>query len=148
MVAADGAICAAAVRDGGIVCRTIGGGPPRGVCGTGAVSLLAALLELGAVDETGLLDERWEEGFPLGGGVVFTQRDIRQLQLAKAAIAAAMDALFDAAGLSPSDVKTLYIAGGFGSAIDPQAAARVGLIPAALAAGCPRRATPPGWAPA
>ena len=133
MVAADGAICAAAVRDGGIVCRTIGGGPPRGVCGTGAVSLLAALLELGAVDESGLLDERWEEGFPLGGGVVFTQRDIRQLQLAKAAIAAAMDALFDAAGLSPSDVKTLYIAGGFGSAIDPQAAARVGLIPAALA---------------
>lgn len=44
-----------------------------------------------------------------------------------------MDALFDTAGLSPSDVKTLYIAGGFGSAIDPQAAARVGLIPAALA---------------
>lgn len=63
-VAADGAICAAAVRDGGIVCRTIGGGPPRGVCGTGAVSLLAALLELGAVDETGLLDRALGGGLP------------------------------------------------------------------------------------
>ena len=133
MVAADGAVCAAAVRDGGIVCKTIGGGPPRGICGTGAISLLAALLELGAVDETGLLDERYGEAFPLGGGVVLTQRDIRQLQLAKAAIAAAMDTLFDAAGLSPADIKTLHIAGGFGSAIDPRAAARIGLIPPALA---------------
>lgn len=133
MVAADGAIRAAAVKDGGIVCQTIGGGLPRGLCGIGAVSVLAALLELGAVDATGLLDERYGEVFPLGGGVVFTQRDIRQLQLAKAAIAAAVDTLLDAAGLSPGDIKTLYIAGGFGSAIDPQAAARIGLIPTALA---------------
>ncbi len=133
MVAAAGAIYDVRAKDGKLLCRTMGGGPARGICGTGAVSALAALLELGLVDETGLLAEECGGQVELAPKVVLTQEDIRQLQLAKGAVAAGMGALLEVCGLSAGQVSHLYIAGGFGSWIDPWAAQRIGMLPAGLA---------------
>ena len=95
----------------------------------GAIHAVAALLEAGLLDETGLLDERYGEEFPLQNGVVLTQQDIRQLQLAKAAIAAGADTLLHHAGVSCDRLAGVSLAGGFGSYIDPAAAMRIGLLP-------------------
>ena len=62
----------------------------------------------------------------------FTQRDIREVQLAKAAVRAGMEILLQEPGLRHEDVRRLYLAGGFGSAMRPRSAARIGLIPAGL----------------
>ena len=134
MVAADGAITGVSIAgDGVVVCTVAGGGAARGLCGTGAISALAALLDCKAVDETGLLDEQYHESFPLMDGVALTQADIRQLQLAKAAVAAGVDSMLQAADLAPSDLHALLLAGGFGSRIDVRSAAGIGLIPPACA---------------
>jgi uncharacterized 2Fe-2S/4Fe-4S cluster protein (DUF4445 family) len=70
---------------------------------------------------------------PVAGGIVLTQRDIRQVQLAKAAVAAGIETLMDTARVAAEDVRTLFIAGGFGSHLDPRSAAAIGLIPPPLA---------------
>jgi uncharacterized 2Fe-2S/4Fe-4S cluster protein (DUF4445 family) len=78
--------------DGRLVATTIGGLPPIGVCGSGIVDAAACLVRAGIADDTGALDDRWREvGYPLTGGngssLRFTQADVRQIQLAKAAVA-------------------------------------------------------------
>ncbi len=133
MVAAEGAIYQVRAQAGRLCCRTVGGGPAKGLCGTGAVSALAALLELGLLDETGLLAEACGGRVELAPGVALTQQDIRQLQLAKAAVAAGLETLLAECGLPAGRVSHLYIAGGFGSWIDPWAAQRIGMLPPALA---------------
>jgi uncharacterized 2Fe-2S/4Fe-4S cluster protein (DUF4445 family) len=133
--------------------RVIGRIPPQGICGSGLVDLGAELLRVGIMDETGrLLDDpeldgrisfslrrrlvetdgersfvvaETEEGNPL----VLTQRDIRELQVAKAAIRSGVEVLLDAAGLCPEDVSTLYLAGGFGSYLNRAHALYLGMIP-------------------
>lgn len=133
MPAASGAINAVHLADGQIAVATIGGGQPLGICGAGAVSALASLLDMGFLDETGLLSDPYaENGFPLGNGVYLTQEDIRQLQLAKAAVAAALDTLLAYAGMAAEQVGRVYLAGGFGEELDAKAAARIGLFPACL----------------
>ena len=62
----------------------------------------------------------------------FTQKDIREVQLAKAAVRAGIDILLREAGMETADVARLYLAGGFGSAMRPESAARIGLIPEEL----------------
>ena len=94
------------------------------------IDAAAAALKLGAVDETGAMAE---DSFTLAGDVRLLPRDIRSLQLGKAAIAAGIDTLLDAAGLRPSDVDGFLIAGGFGSRLNVESAAAIGLIPALLA---------------
>lgn len=133
MPAADGVIDAVQTDGSGLRCHIIGGGKARGLCGTGAISALAALCKNGAVDETGLLDEQYGGAFPLQDGVQLTQEDIRALQLAKAAVAAGVDTLLERAGISPEQVGRVFLAGGFGSHIRPSDAARIGLFPRALA---------------
>ncbi len=115
-----GAICHVEVyRDGPEVkCRyeTIGDKPPIGICGTGVMELVSELVREGIVDETGLLPENYfREGFPVtaDGAIRLTQKDIRNVQLGKAAICTGMKALLD--GKTPD---TIYLAGGFGSRID------------------------------
>ncbi|MBQ8953874.1 MAG: DUF4445 domain-containing protein, partial [Clostridia bacterium] len=73
------------------------------------------------------LDGRGEEG------VFITQKDLREVQLAKAAIAAGIETLLESAGVGEEDVGTLYIAGGFGSHLNVASAAAIGLFPASLA---------------
>lgn len=119
----------------GAICRvsedyaldTIGGQPPRGYCGSGILDMTAALLRSGALDETGYLDFWPEEAAALPR---LTQKDIREIQLAKSAIAAAAETLMHTAGVTR--LQTLYLAGGFGSRLSTVSARRIGLIPPAL----------------
>jgi uncharacterized 2Fe-2S/4Fe-4S cluster protein (DUF4445 family) len=131
MPARDGAIHRVWVENGAPACAVLGDMPARGLCGSGLLDLIATLLDLGILDETGRLDG---DAYTLPGtAITLTQADVRAVQLAKAAIAAGVDALLHAAGLAPADVSALDIAGGFGSRLNPRSAARIGLIPAALA---------------
>lgn len=132
MTASDGAISRVAWEDGKIVYETVGGLPARGICGTGLIGAVRALLACGALDMTGAVNGE-EDVLRIGdSGVMLTGRDIREVQLAKAAIAAGVDTLLDSAGLAPEDVGGVLLAGGFGSAIDPADAMGIGLIPAAF----------------
>jgi uncharacterized 2Fe-2S/4Fe-4S cluster protein (DUF4445 family) len=73
-----------------------------------------------------------ESDFALADGVFICQKDIREVQLAKAAIAAGIGVLADAAGIEISDIKKLYLAGGFGNYIDKKSACEIGLLPIEL----------------
>ncbi len=133
MPALKGAIDRVTLADGTLYCRTIGDAKPIGICGSGLISALCHMLAVGAMDETGRL--LGGPVFELGdSGIRLTQQDIRQVQLAKAAIAAGIDTLLHEAGLPLSAVDVLYLSGGFGSYVNPGEAAQIGLIPAALAA--------------
>ena len=124
-----GAVDTVRAQAGKLEYTTIGGAEAGGVCGSGLIDLLAALLDLEWMDETGALDDDVE----VAPGVTITQKDIRQVQLAKGAIAAGMQVLMARAGIGCGDVKKLYIAGGFGSHLNLNSAARIGLIPPQLA---------------
>lgn len=109
--------------------KTIGNQPAVGICGAGAIEALAMLLEVGAIDETGCLKECYAQtGFLVMGEIVMVQEDIRALQLAKGAIAAGVDTLLHHANITSEQVGTLYLAGGFGSMLSVQAAAKIGLL--------------------
>jgi uncharacterized 2Fe-2S/4Fe-4S cluster protein (DUF4445 family) len=110
--------------------RVIGGGKPLGICGSGLIDAVAAMLKLRWIDKHGTMDGA---AMPIAEGVTLTRQDIRQVQLAKAAVAAGIEMLMDAAGVAAADVQTLFIAGGFGSHLDPRSAAAIGLYPPALA---------------
>jgi len=124
-----GAIDSVHTKDGELVVSAIGGAAPCGICGSGLIDLVASLLETGQLDETGALDE----DILLAEGVSFSQQDVRQVQLAKGAIAAGIQLLLKRANISCEDVHKLYIAGGFGSHLNLKNAAAIGLIPDALA---------------
>ncbi len=86
----------------------------------------------GVLDETGRLEEPWdEEGFPLdeAGRIRIFQEDIRELQLAKAAVRAGLETLLIAYGIRAEDVDAFCIAGGFGCQLDMEKAAGIGLLP-------------------
>ena len=125
-----GAIDKVEVQGDALVCRTIGGGKAVGLCGSGLVDAIAAMLDTGALDETGYLED---EPFPLQDGVTLLQADIRAVQLAKAAIHAGIISLLDAAHCPIDEVETMYLAGGFGSHLNLQSAVRIGLFPVELA---------------
>lgn len=125
-----GAIDRVRREDGRIVAETIGGAPAAGVCGSGLIDAIAAFLEAGEIDETGATEAQRLE---LRDGVALLPRDVRAVQLAKAAIAAGIETLMEAANARPQEVEALYIAGGFGSHLNVESAARIGLIPAELA---------------
>lgn len=124
-----GAIDQACVEGGQIRFHIIGEGKALGVCGSGLLDVIAAMLEIETLDETGFL----EDGeFPLRDGIALTQADIRAVQLAKAATNAGIMSLLSAADCPLSAVRRVYLAGGFGSHLNIRSAARIGLIPAAL----------------
>jgi uncharacterized 2Fe-2S/4Fe-4S cluster protein (DUF4445 family) len=143
MRAETGAIERVSLAGDEMVLATIGDGEPRGLCGSGLLDLVAVLLETGVLDHTGRL--RTDATHPLGSrvsdvdgvrafeltpGVFFTQRDVRQVQLAKAAIASGIDMLLDSAGVESADVAELIIAGGFGYHVKAEALVRMGMVPA------------------
>jgi uncharacterized 2Fe-2S/4Fe-4S cluster protein (DUF4445 family) len=137
---------------------TIDKKPAVGFCGSGVVDLVAFLVRSGLMDDTGRLAEEIPDGHgadfyggltiekgesgsvlvwqsPGGNGrpLTFTQKDLREVQLAKAAVAAGVETLLGQAGIKAADVRTLWLAGGFGSYIRPDSAAAIGLIPPGLA---------------
>lgn len=112
------------------------GGVNKGIWGADMVSLLAALLEEGILDRTGLLaGEFFAEGVRVGN-VRVTQEAVRSVQLAKAAIAAGIGILLERYGLESEDVDRVVLAGGFGYYLRPEAAVRIGLLPAGLGGKC------------
>lgn len=125
-----GAIDHVSVQHGGLTAHTIGEVPPTGICGSGAVSAIAALLATEQMDDGGRLDRA---PVSIAPPVVFTQRDMRTLQLAKSAVRSGIDALLDSKKLACRQVSALAIAGGFGSGLDVRSAAAIGLIPPLLA---------------
>ena len=151
MTAAPGAISCVEYKDGEVMCSVIGGGEAVGLCGSGLIDAMAVMLTVGAVDETGRMydiDEDEDEipetalpylfllddspAFRLSDNVCVTQADVRKLQLGKGAIAAGVKVLMDSYGANFEDVGSLLLAGGFGSYIRPESAARIGLIPTEL----------------
>lgn len=153
MRAAPGAIERVTVREDDIEIKTIGGVDPVGICGSGLVDAMAALLQLGLVDPSGrmcdgealthvpeavrrrLVGEGKDRAFILGqsgrnGPILLTQKDVRQLQLVKGALRAAVDLLLQFAGLSVEDLGEVLLAGAFGNYIAPRSALRMGLLPA------------------
>jgi len=119
--------------DSGLEISVIGGGKPVGICGSGLLDTLAVLLDTGDVDETGRLlnkDKYWLT--KKEDGVYITAGDIRKLQLAKAAIAAGIQVLMHFADIKEADIKSLALAGGFGSYMDLESAVRIGLFQKSL----------------
>jgi uncharacterized 2Fe-2S/4Fe-4S cluster protein (DUF4445 family) len=106
--------------------HTLGGVEPRGLCGSGLVDAVACGLELGRVQPGG----RIANGTPLelAPPVVLSQRDVRELQLAKSAIAAGLRLLVQQLGASLGDLKCVHLAGAFGNYISRKSAQRIGLL--------------------
>ena len=131
MRGADGAIDHAWLEGGALRWHVIGEGPAKGICGSGLVDLVAALLETGDMDETGRLEagERYDIG---DTGVYLTQKDIREVQLAKAAMAAGLRLMAGRLGIGIRDIEEVDIAGAFGNYINPDSACAIGLLPAEL----------------
>lgn len=150
MASTPGAISHVDFRNGEFVFNVIGDVEPRGICGSGLIDLMAVLLRLGLVDESGLLlspdeapegFERWLDEDENGNGllfltdddtVYFTAADVRQMQLAKAAVAAGISVLMQEAGLSFDEVDGLCLAGGFGTHMRAESAVEMGMLPRAL----------------
>ncbi len=127
MRAAAGAIAQVSNRNGKLECTVIGDVAPRGICGSGLVDAVAAGLDSGAILPSGRLANGARE-FPLMEPVIVSQADIRELQLAKGAIAAGVRILLGRWGATMKDVQTVYLAGAFGNYVRVESAARVGLL--------------------
>lgn len=127
MRAATGAISEAGVSNGRLSCRVLGNAAPRGICGSGLVDAIAAGLQLGIVTPQGRLAGNGA-AWTLAPPVKLTQRDIRELQLAKAAISAGIRIVLRRLGAGPDQVTRLYLAGAFGNYVNRTSARRIGLI--------------------
>lgn len=125
----SGAIDRVRAENGKLIFHTINGKEPIGICGSGLVDAIACMLEIGALDEGGYLED---DRFVIGGAVCLCPQDIRMFQLAKSAIYAGIASLIKEGGIRTDEVHALYIAGGFGSYLDHGNAVRVGLIPREL----------------
>jgi uncharacterized 2Fe-2S/4Fe-4S cluster protein (DUF4445 family) len=129
--------------------QVIGGDvEPRGLCGSGLIDVVAQLRLAGMLTDGGMLlspDEAVEQGHPFAGrlrvddegvrrfaltdDVAITQRDIRELQQAKGAIATGIEAAMRERGLAADDLDEVLLAGSFGTYIDPLGARVLGLVP-------------------
>jgi uncharacterized 2Fe-2S/4Fe-4S cluster protein (DUF4445 family) len=127
MQAATGAITEVTVSEGALHCCVLGNVPARGICGSGLVDAIAAGLELGLVKPTGRL-ANGNSVFAVCPPVILTQADVRELQLAKAAVAAGIRIVLERLGASVEQVTRLYLAGAFGNYVNRASARRIGLI--------------------
>ena len=126
-----GAIDHVWLENGELCCSVIGAVTARGICGSGLIDAVAAALELGIVNERGKI--LTEDGLiHLTGSVYLTQEDIRQVQLAKGAIAAGIQLMAEHIGIPLSNVQRVYLAGAFGTYMNPKSACRMGLLPKEL----------------
>ncbi|MHC4155389.1 MAG: ASKHA domain-containing protein [Planctomycetota bacterium] len=157
--AVEGAIEGVVENDGDIDLDVIAGGAARSICGSGLIDAVAVMLDLGIIDGTGrfvereklegrppaailsrVIEQQGQPAFVLaraeeGGGqeVFLTQRDIRQVQLAKGAIRAGITLLERKVGLADSDIERILLAGAFGNYIRRESALRIGLLPGVAA---------------
>jgi len=145
MRAASGAIDRVILQeDGTISFNVLGNVPARGLCGSGIIDLVGCLLQGGYLDPNGTINELgneiltirrnqlWPDILLSDSGpvpVVFTQDDIRQVQLAKSAIRTAIDILCAEARVKTSHLEGIFMAGAFGNYLDPEQAIRIGMLP-------------------
>ncbi len=145
MRASSGAIERVEITADGIRYQTIDNAPPIGICGSGALDVMAQLYLLGVIDDSGRMMKEhprvrfWgkQQEFVLVGdgdnsgepSVVFTQGDIRELQLAKSAIRTGIQVLIESNGCSEDEISKVIIAGAFGTYIDVSSAIAIGMLP-------------------
>lgn len=111
--------------------HVIGGGKARGICGSGLIDAVAVMLEQGVLNRRGrILTEN--HTYRLTAEVCLTQEDIRQVQLAKGAVAAGICLMAEHLGVALEDIDRCILAGAFGSYLDPDSACRIGLLPEEL----------------
>lgn len=129
MRASHGAISKVWSKDNRLECEVLGGGEARGICGSGLVDAVAVGLDSGAIHPSG----RYAAGtsLHLSGAVSLTQHDIRELQLAKGAIAAGLQIVSGKWGIRCDQLSKIYLAGAFGNYINLASARRIGLLPPA-----------------
>ena len=131
MRGAAGAVDHVRVEDGELKWHVIGDAEAVGLCGSGLLDLTAALLVTGDVTERGRMPAR---EYRLGDtAVILTQKDVREVQLAKGAIRAGIELMCEHLGVMVEDIDTVYLAGAFGNYLDPAAACAIGMIPPVLA---------------
>lgn len=128
--------------------RVIGGVKPRGLCGSGIIDAIAGLVKAGALDSSGRMKAEADlPGFRTGSGgqrefliapaeesavgadVVVTQGDVREIQLAKAAVLTGAEILMGEANIEPSQIQGVFLAGAFGTHVCPESALALGMIP-------------------
>lgn len=132
-----------------IIYETIGGIKPCGICGSGVLDMVHELLKYNIIDETGKMVDIDCAGcndsikkrlgikdgmkyFAIEDDIIFTQKDVREVQLAVAAVKAGIRILMKEKDISYSDIENVCIAGGFGNYMDVQSALGIGLIPMEL----------------
>lgn len=113
-------------------CTVIGGGHALGICGSGLIDAVALMLRRGLLNKRGRVLTP-DHSYALTSDVFLTQEDIRQVQLAKGAIAAGIELMARYMGISLSQIQRVILAGAFGTFLDPNSACRIGLIPEVLA---------------
>jgi uncharacterized 2Fe-2S/4Fe-4S cluster protein (DUF4445 family) len=127
--------------------HTIGDLPPKGICGSGVIDLLAGLFLTGMIDIRGKLvpavcgprikaiDDLWHlvvvpaEKSATGSDLTFSQADLDSLIRSKAAMYTILETLTDSVGITPQDLEFFYVAGTFGAFINPQSAISIGMLP-------------------
>ena len=127
MRAATGAVAYVSLSEGEMKPTVIGDVEPRGICGSGLVDAVAAGLRSGAILASGRIADG-SKVFPVAGPVVLYQADIRELQLAKAAIASGFKLLLRRLGAEARELKSVHLAGAFGNYLQIESALRIGLI--------------------
>ncbi|MDD4496427.1 MAG: ASKHA domain-containing protein [Eubacteriales bacterium] len=152
----EGAIDAVVLFENEITYSAIGDMKATTICGSGLVDAAAVMLRLGVLDTTGRIIDKNEvhedkirkrlieidgsraftisypENAAESGTIYLTQKDIRELQKAKGAIYAGILILIERAGIRPGDIEKVYLAGGFGSMMNPRSAVDIGLLPSEL----------------
>lgn len=116
-------------KAGDIAFSTVDNSAPAGICGSGLVDAVAVLLDQKLLDDTGRLSN---DPFVLRnavGEVTMTQKDIREVQLAKSAIRAGIEVLLSDAGIAAEDIDRVFLAGAFGNYVKSKSAVRIGLLP-------------------
>ena len=127
MRATDGAIYSASNIDGKFSFKTVGNVEPKGLCGSGLVEVVHTLFDMNLVDYTGaFVDEK--TFVSLSDSVKFTIADIREFQLAKAALSAGISLILKKNGISPSQIDNVYITGGLGNYLNVEKAKSLGLL--------------------
>ena len=128
-----GAIDTVTIFDNHPAISTISNKKPIGICGTGVIETVYELVKEKIVDNTGLIaDKYFDNGYPLTENISFTNKDIREVQLAKSAIRAGIEILVTSYGIDYSQIAHLYLAGGFGQKINYTKAVGIGMLPKEL----------------
>lgn len=134
----SGAVCAVTRDENGLSLRTVSDAEPSGICGSGLTDLMAVLLRCCLIDETGAFDEDCDDPlaeqlddqrFLLTDKLWLSQKDVRQFQLAKAAIHAGIETLCESAATVTDKLSRVYVAGGLGFYLREESILETGLIP-------------------